>query len=216
MGEEAAGRVGRYWDSRARQFDRIYRETPFPERVLNRLFRRAIYERSKALIREVQRLDAPTLLDVGSGSGVNSLAALEAGASFARGVDVAPAMVALARERAAEAGLADRSVFEQGEFMSWTTDETFDVVAALGVFDYVSRAEPFFARMAALARSSVVASFPGRSVRGRLRRVRYGLRNCPLFLYDEDQVREWSSRAGLAGFEVPFRDSSGFVAIARR
>ncbi|MGH2724862.1 MAG: SAM-dependent methyltransferase [Actinomycetota bacterium] len=216
MGENAAGRVGRYWDSRARQFDRIYRDTPLPERILNRLFRRAIFERSKVLIREVQRLGAPTLLDVGCGSGVNSLAALEAGAAFARGVDMAPAMVKLSLQRAAEAGLSERCRFEQADFTGWSTDETFDIVAALGVFDYVAQAEAFFSKLASVGRSSVVASFPGRGYRGRIRKVRYAVRRFPLFLYDEGQVRSWARRAGLTDFEVPFRDASGFVAIARR
>lgn len=216
MGESTAGRVGRFFDSRARQFDRIYRETSYVKRTLNSVLRPGIYARSKILLREVQRLGAPRILDVGSGSGVNSLAALEAGASFALGVDMAPNMLALSRERAVEAGLSERCRFEQADFMDWATDERFDIVAALGVFDYVADWRPFFVRMANLALSSVVASFPGFGYRGRIRKVRYGLRRCPLFLYDQGDVVGFAREAGLADIDVAFNDPTGFVVVARR
>jgi predicted TPR repeat methyltransferase len=216
MNENTAGRVGRFFDSRAHQFDRIYRETSFIKRTVNNLLRPGIFERSKVLLREVQRLGSPTLLDVGSGSGVNSLAALDAGASFAVGVDVAPTMIELARERAEEAGLSERCRFEQADFMAWDTEERFDVVAALGVFDYVGDWRSFFARMASLARSSVVASFPGFGYRGKIREIRYRVRGCPLFLYDLSDVASLAHDLGLGHVDTPFHDSTGFVVVARR
>jgi 2-polyprenyl-3-methyl-5-hydroxy-6-metoxy-1,4-benzoquinol methylase len=216
MAENTARKVGKFFDVRARQFDRIYRETSAPKRVLNSVLRPGIFERSKVLLREVERLEKPTLLDVGSGSGVNALAALEAGASFAVGVDVAPQMVDLSRERAVEAGLIDRCRFEQADFMEWPNDERYDIVTALGVFDYVADWREFFRKMAAKSLSSVVASFPGTGYRGRIRKVRYQLRDCPLFLYDLPQVTAFAREAGLPEIEVPFKDSTGFVVVARR
>jgi predicted TPR repeat methyltransferase len=216
MAENTTPRVGRFFDAHARQFDRIYRETSFLKRTVNAVLRPAIFERSKVLLREVQRLDRPTLLDVGSGSGVNSLSALEAGASFAVGVDVAPQMISLAQERAVEAGLADRCRFELVDFMEWTSDERFDVVAALGVFDYVADWREFFARMAEHAATSVVGSFPGRGYRGAIRQVRYRIRRCPLFLYDLDAVTRHARDLGMSETKVGYSDSTGFVLVARR
>ena len=216
MKENIAERVGHFFDQRAERFHRIYASTALVERTFNRVLRRAMYARTEVLLDEVRRLSAPTLLDVGSGTGVNTFDALRVGASRALGLDLASNMVAMARKGAIDAGLVDRCRFEEGDFMSWAETERFDVVAALGVFDYVKEAEAFLRKMCRSANQTVVASFPGRGVRGRFRQVRYEAQGCPLFLYDEDQVRGWAASEGFGQVLFPFRDSSGFVLAARR
>ena len=209
-------KVGRFFDQRARTFHRIYEKTPFVERTFNRLMRRAIYARTQVLVDEVQRLPSPTLLDVGSGTGVNTFAALEAGASRAVGVDLAKTMVEMARQGASEHGIADKCQFDEGDFMTAGEEQRFDVVAALGVFDYVRDAEVFFRKMCRVANRTVVASFPGRGFRGQIRRVRYERQGCPLFLFDEEEVKSWAQAEGFKDISYPFRGSSGFVLAARR
>ena len=216
MKKEIAERVGRFFDRRAEQFHRIYEETPVLERTANRVLRRAIYERSKALVDEVRRLGAPTVLDVGSGTGVNSFAALEAGATSALGVDLAPHMIEMARDGATRKGMQDRARFELGDFMSYAPPQSFDIVCALGVFDYVAQAESFYVKMLRAARQSVVASFPALRFRGLVRKVRYELQDCPLFLFEEQQVQAWTTPEGFRECAIAYRDSSGFVVIARR
>ncbi len=98
-------KVGRFFDQRARKFHRIYENTPIIEKTLDRVLRRAIYARTQVLVDEIRRLPSPSLLDVGSGTGVNTFAALKAGASRAVGVDLAKTMVEMARQGAIEQGL---------------------------------------------------------------------------------------------------------------
>lgn len=214
--ENISERVGHFFDQRARKFHRIYESTAFVERTFNRVLRRAIYARTEVLVDEVRQLPSPTLLDVGSGTGVNTFAALKAGASRATGLDLANTMVAMARQGATEQGFTDRCLFEEGDFSLWPEGPRFDVVTALGVFDYVKEADAFLRKMCRFAEHSVVASFPGRGVRGQFRKVRYEAQGCPLFLYDEDQVRAWVGSEGFTQVLFPFRDSSGFVLVARR
>lgn len=216
MKDTISGRVGQYFDERSRQFHRIYASKALLEQTANRIFRRAIYARTAVMVEEVARLPSPSVLDVGSGTGVNSFDALRRGARNVVGLDLAPSMVAMARQGAAEQGLSDRCHFQEGDFLTWPESQRFDVVAALGVFDYVDEAEGFLRKMCRIAEKSVVASFPGRGIRGKVRKVRYEMRGCPLFLFDEEQVRAWALAEGYRDILFPFRDSSGFVLVARR
>ena len=216
MKENIAERVGTFFDQRARKFHRIYESTALVEKTFNRVLRRAIYARTEVLLDEVRRLPSPTLLDVGSGTGVNTFAALRAGASRAVGLDLATTMVNMAREGAQQQGLSDRCSFDEGDFMSLAEGPRYDVVAALGVFDYVKDAEQFLRKMCRFADKTVVASFPGRGFRGQFRRVRYEAQGCPLFLYWPEEVQSWVTSEGFASVLFPFQDSSGFVLAARR
>lgn len=65
---------------------------------------------SKALDARADELRSREVLDVGTGSGILALAALLLGASRARGIDVDPDAVEVARENAVRNGLADRFV----------------------------------------------------------------------------------------------------------
>jgi magnesium-protoporphyrin O-methyltransferase len=66
------------------------------------------------LIRE-QGVEGATVLDIGGGIGVIDQELLRAGASRATLADASPASVAVAREAAVEAGLADRMTFLAGD-----------------------------------------------------------------------------------------------------
>ena len=184
---------------------------------MNRLLRPSIYERARVTIEEVQRLRQPTVLDIGSGSGVNALAFLDNGAASVVGLDFAPEMLSLARQRAAEGPYRDRASFEEADFNTWNPrGETFDVVAALGVFDYVAEAESFWKKMLDVSRRVAIASFPRYGARGMIRKVRYTMMSCPLFLFEEDQPRRWTAGRSDFRLEIPYRDASVFVAVARR
>lgn len=216
MAQGISERVGHFFNQRAEQFHRIYQQTPLFEKTANKVLRRAIYMRTQALVDEVTRLGHPTVLDVGSGTGVNAFAAIRAGASHVLGVDLAPNMVEMAKAGAASEGMTDKAEFQLGDFVTWDVTGAYDVVAALGVFDYVASAESFYRKMLRAARQSVVASFPSLHVRGLIRKVRYEMRDCPLFLYEEQQLRAWTEAEGFSECTFPVRLSSGFVVVARR
>jgi predicted TPR repeat methyltransferase len=216
MKQEIADRVGQFFDRRAKQFHRIYQETPFWEKKANEILRKGIYVRTECMVEEVRHLGAPTALDIGSGTGVNAFAAIRAGATRVFGIDLASNMVEMAREGAIAEGMADRCHFELGDFMKADIPGEYDLLFALGVFDYVAQAESFYRKMLRATRKSVVASFPSLRFRGLLRKFRYELQNCPLFLFEEDQVRAWTEAEGFREFLIPRRNSSGFVVVARR
>lgn len=196
------GRVARHFDVHAQDFDSIYEtDKGLLRTARDRLTRGTVVKRLD-FIREIAGEMKPArVLDAGCGSGRFSVTLAREGATVV-GLDFAPEMLALARKKAAEAGVADRCEFLEANFMTWDWEEPFDLVLAIGVLDYVPDAAPFIARLAKASRGRTVISFPRRYhplVPVRVARLR--LRGCPVFFYDRGQVEAFA-RASFQRWEV--------------
>jgi len=209
-------RTQRYFDRHAARFDSIYHEGQPLQRALNRTFRKAIYERFAIAFEQAEPLAGKTVLDIGCGSGRYAVEFARRGAARVVGVDYAPGMLSLAREYASENGVADRCEFIQGDFTTQMIDQRFDVVIAIGVFDYQDKPVEFLRKMAQHGRGRIIATFPGRSlIRMPLRKLRYWFGNCPVLFYREQDVRDIGTKAGLRSIHiVPIHSSgTGYVLV---
>lgn len=203
-------RTQKYFDQHAARFDSIYHDGKPVQRGLNRLLRKAIYERFAITFEQSEPIAGKTVLDIGCGSGRYAVEFAKRGAVRVVGVDYAPGMLALARAYADQEGVADRCEFREGDFTTATLDETFDVAIAIGVYDYQDEPVEFMRRMAERCRGRVIASFPGRSlIRMPLRKLRYWMSDCPVLFYREDEVRAIGRDAGLSAVEIVNIRSSG-------
>jgi ubiquinone/menaquinone biosynthesis C-methylase UbiE len=120
----------RYFERRAEAFDRLYTRQSAGTRLL-----RVGPRRSRDLaVSVVARHEAPSVLDVGCGPGRVGEAVVEAGAASYVGVDFSPHMLRLAQARLA--GLESVQLIES-DFFDLELPEKFDVVLALGLFDYL-------------------------------------------------------------------------------
>jgi ubiquinone/menaquinone biosynthesis C-methylase UbiE len=212
----ASDQVRAYFDTRAGRFDRLYRDDSRLEAWVNRTFRQAVYQRFRITLAESGDVTGASVLDVGCGPGRYAIAYAKLGAARVVGVDVAEQMLDLARTHAAANEVADRCHFARGDFLATPFDERFDVVLAIGVFDYLPEAVPFLRRMVELSRRRVIATFPGRSpLRMRFRRLRYAARGVPVFFYRADEVEALARAAGLSRFTlVPLTTSgTGYVLV---
>src|SRR5262245_30904709 len=155
--------VRSYFDREAERFDAIYAEKkPFVQRVVDILFRGVVLERYR-IICTLAPLPGPfSVLDVGCGGGRYALALARSGALEVVGVDVSPAMIALARRAADEASVAARCTFEVSSFQDFRTDKNFDVVVATGYFDYLADPLADLAKMAKHCSGRIYATFPKR------------------------------------------------------
>jgi SAM-dependent methyltransferase len=142
---------------------------------------------------------------------------LLAGARAWVGVDFADEMLELARRRLER--FADRAQVVRGDFLDVSLTGPFEVVLALGLFDYIREPAPFLARMFGLCApgGSLVASFPSWSpLKGPARKVRYEwVHRCPIFDYSEERVRALLAQAGFEPSEITAR-RSGLLVRARR
>src|SRR5262245_42561199 len=105
-----------YWDDRSDLFANYYRKPS----AFDKLFRKAVYLRTAVALKTIQEYPGCTVLDIGSGPGVNSVTWLKnSKASHLLGIDFADNMTDYARKYAAEQGVGDRSEFIVGDFMKY-------------------------------------------------------------------------------------------------
>jgi SAM-dependent methyltransferase len=144
-------------------------------------------ERVVKTVEMVQQAGSPSVLDVGCGSGRVAETLLEAGTSRYVGVDFSGPMLELATTRLER--FKDRTELIEGDFIAANLQGPFDLVVALGVFDYIADPVPFVQRMAALG-NAVAASFPKWTwVKGPIRKLRYEVINsCPIFDYTKREI----------------------------
>jgi SAM-dependent methyltransferase len=210
----APQRVRNRFRAKAREFDDLYED----ERFMARLLRPGLFRRRALAVETVRSYDAPRVLDVGCGSGRIGEFALEAGAAHYVGVDFSEPMIELAEGRLARFG--ERVELITDEFLTAEIDGPFEVVLALGLFDYLPDAGRFIARMFELCApaGSLVGSFPAWSLlKGPVRKVRYEwIGDCPIFNYTREQLESTFHGAGFAQVELLSPGPSGYLVRARR
>jgi len=199
-----------YWDVRSDLFANYYK-TPS---LFDKLFRKAVYTRTAVALRTIKECEHATILDIGSGPGVNSVTWMRnSNASFLTGIDFAESMNAYARTNAAAEGVSDRCEFIQGDFMKYDFGgKSFDVSVAVGVLDYIEDGASFLRKMDAVTKKAFVVSWPENGIRMLLRRYRY---SCPLFHYTETDIRRLHDACSVKDLEL-VRLQGGWVSIARK
>ena len=117
-------KTSEFFDAYAHDFDAIYgSDRGLKTKLLNRLFRASMRLRYRKTIEGCRPYQGRSVLDIGCGPGHYGVALARAGIAEVWGIDFAPAMIDLARRKAAAAGVNDRCRFIQGDFL----DHTFDL-----------------------------------------------------------------------------------------
>ena len=126
-----------------------------------------------------------------------------------------PILTALAQAHAARLGLAERCEFLVGAYPDACPPGPFDASTAMGFFDYVADPAPIIAHMRSVTSGTMIMSFPkSREWRVPIRKLRFRLRGCPLFLYDGSRVRALLRAAGARQYEIISFDRD-YVVVAR-
>ena len=189
-------RTSEFFDRYAVGFDAIYgNDNRAFERVINRLFRRAMLVRYRKTLAGCQPIEGRSVIDVGCGPGHYSIALARSGAAQVLGLDFAPGMLTIGRDSARAHGVAQRCTFALGDFLSYPISQQFDYAVVMGFMDYVSEPRRVIDRVIEITSGRAFFSFP--KAGGLLawqRQLRYRNR-CDLFLYREDQIRNLFSSA---------------------
>jgi SAM-dependent methyltransferase len=210
----ASQRVRRRFSAEAKRFDDLYED----ERLAVRLLRPGLFRRRQLAIDTVAAFSAPRVLDVGCGSGRIGEFVLEAGAGSYLGVDFAEPMITLARDRLAR--FSDRCELIVADFLQVGIEQTFDVILALGLFDYLPDPDRFAGAMFELTAPGgcVVGSFPAWSlIKGPVRKVRYEwIGGCPIFNYSRSQLERMFGDSGFERVEIHSPGRTGYLLRAWR
>jgi SAM-dependent methyltransferase len=194
----------RYFDRRAQAFDRVYTR---PRRL-----RRGPWHGRELAATVVAGYETPSVLDVGCGPGRVGESVLAAGAGSYVGLDLSPRMLALARARL---GDDHRVELLEGDFLNLELDGAFDVVLALGLFDYVWEPPRAAEWLCARCASTLVASFTRWSwAKGPPRRLAYALQRVPLRDYAAADAVNLLMGAGFGRVEVAQYGRRGFHIVA--
>ena len=198
----------RYFEKRASAFDRLYTRQNIAMDL------RQGPQLGRALAASVvARHRNPDVLDVGCGPGRVAEAVIDAGAATYVGIDFSPHMLGLARRRLFE----DETVeLVEANFLDLDVRRTFDIVLALGLFDYLDDPGRAAAWMRARCSQTFVASFTRWDwVKAPIRRVHYEvLHRCPISDYTESDAEELLAGAGFSSVDFIHRGRRGFFLSA--
>jgi SAM-dependent methyltransferase len=186
-----------YWDARSELFANYYKEPSWFDKV----FRKAVFIRAAVALDTIRSFDRPTVLDIGSGPGVNSVTWLKnSNATHVLGIDFAENMNEYARRNAEAEGVGDRCSFVQGDFLTYDfKGRTFTVAVAAGVVDYVKDTATFMKILDAVTTGAYVVSWPENGLRMALRRFRY---TTPVYHYDEADIRRLHEGANIKKLDI--------------
>ncbi|HTX07124.1 MAG TPA: methyltransferase [Solirubrobacteraceae bacterium] len=211
----APERVRARFEEKAQQFDDLYED----ERWLVRTLRPGLFRRRQLAVETVRSYTAPRVLDVGCGSGRIGEFVLEAGASHYVGVDFSAPMIDLSRARL-NPRFGDRAELIVDDFLTASLSGPFEVILAVGLFDYLPEPHQFSRRMFELTAPGgcVVGSFPTWSwLKGPVRKVRYEwIGNCPIFNYSRRELELMFGASGFGRVDVANPGRSGYLVRAYR
>lgn len=196
-----------FFNSFAETFDTIYdqKRNPFM-RWVDGKFRSDMFIRYALTFEALGQLNGRTVLDVGCGSGPYVAEAFKRGADQITGIDPAPNMLALVRQRLAQAGIAeDRCQLIEGIFPGahGASIKPHDFAIVMGVMDYVENPQAFLKALRPLVKRLAVVSFPSEHwFRTPFRKLRYRLRQCPVYFYNEPGIRTLGTSAGFSDVRI--------------
>jgi ubiquinone/menaquinone biosynthesis C-methylase UbiE len=187
-----------YFDKVPDQWDALYAHEDRVRYFFNKFFRRDLFERYSLAFTRCGEITGARVLDVGCGTGRYSIELAKRDAAQVIGIDFSPAMIDFAQKMADRCDVSDRCKFICADFNEFEASDRFDIIIAMGFFDYVADPGAVLKKAAGLLKGRFLASFPvDRGLWGFQRKIRYRLKNCPIYSYTPEQV---TMLALVAGF----------------
>jgi SAM-dependent methyltransferase len=201
MKHDNIDQVAQFWNQIAADFDDIYTgRKSAVGRALDRWLRKDMFQRFDWVMATAGDVRGKTACDVGCGSGRFVPALVKRGAASVVGVDISPNMIALSRKLAALEQVTDRCEFFESDVLDWNTEKKFDLVIAIGFWDYIADPLPRLRLIRKMTRGKFLSAWPRLwTWRMPVRKVRLTLKRCPVYFFPKSRV---SGLLEQAGFQV--------------
>lgn len=200
-----------YFHRRIKDFDDIYRDDkPGLISFLNKTIRAWVRLRFDLAFKIAGDLNGKSVLDIGCGSGRYMFESIRRGAAKAVGLDAAAGALAMAGNTASNLGVEDQVELIETDFMDFDTDKKFDVIFAVGYFDYVLDPVAHLKRIIRLSNGMLYASFPKLwSPLSAIRKIRLTLNRCPVRYYTKGRIKKMMREAHISDYQIRtiFRDN---------
>jgi SAM-dependent methyltransferase len=197
MSPRSDEQAAQYFHRIADEWDAIYAgEQGGLNGLLNRVFRKDMWLRYVWVKELMEQAPRGSVLDIGCGNGIYSIALARQGHRPILAMDLAPAAIEKAAAGIADAELSDVIRAEVGDAFFGDYEGRFDVALAIGVLDYVG--DPLPALKSVTARADrLLATFPrAETWRAPVRKLRLTLRGCPVYFYRRQALADLVTGAG--------------------
>jgi ubiquinone/menaquinone biosynthesis C-methylase UbiE len=211
-----AEKVRTYFDKVPKEWDTLYSHESKIRYAINKWLRKGLFERYRLAFENCGDLTGAKVLDIGCGTGRFSIECAKRGAKRVVGIDFAPSMVEFSRRMAEKMGVSDKCEFIRGDFVTQKFNESFDIVLALGFFDYIKEPGPVLKKIGQMSPRRFLTSFPKFScIWGIQRHIRYyWIKKCPIYYYTSEQISHLCKDAGFATTDI-VESKRGFFCIGK-
>lgn len=203
--------ISTFFHDYAGKFDSIYGDgqpRSIFDRLMDKMFRQAMFGRYKKTLDFLAEIEPCTILDVGCGSGRYARDAIDMGFTVT-GIDLAPDMIAMSQELCKD---SDRCKFILGDYMEFEFEERHNLAILMGLFDYVEDAGAMLKKLVKDVDGYILGSFPkAGGFLAAQRKYRYTRRNCPLYYYTPEKMKDILADSGIRTYEMLDNDREFFL-----
>ena len=191
--------VETFFHGYAADFDSIYGHTKKRstwDKFLDKYFRRSMRLRYNLVLKYSANTKIETILDVGCGGGVYCEALLNMG-KIVTGLDIADGMLKLAEQKTKRFAAEDKVNYIHSGYIEHAFAEKFDTAVLVGFFDYIKSPIEIFEKLKTEVNKELLMSFPkSGGFLGWQRKIRYRMRNCPLYYYSKSDLESMFAKVG--------------------
>jgi 2-polyprenyl-3-methyl-5-hydroxy-6-metoxy-1,4-benzoquinol methylase len=209
--------VETFFHGYAADFDSIYGHTKKRsawDRFLDHFFRKSMRLRYDLVLKYASSQEIKTILDIGCGGGVYCEALLQKG-KILTGLDIADGMLELAKKKTQPFYEKGQVTYIHSGYIEHSFSEPFDAAILVGFFDYIKNPGDVLAKLNKDIRKEVLMSFPkSGGILAWQRKIRYKMRNCPLYYYSKADLVKLFEQAGWSKkFEIVDIERDFFVRV---